>query len=115
MAAPLLGHLDPEFLLVLADIQRLLRDVFQTKNDLTLAISGTGTAAMEAALSNLIEPGDPILACIQGYFGERLAEMAGRYGAQVTRLECPGAKCRSIGHRCTASPLPGQARHPGPR
>jgi alanine-glyoxylate transaminase/serine-glyoxylate transaminase/serine-pyruvate transaminase len=89
MAAPLLGHLDPEFLLVLADIQILLRDVFQTKNDLTLAISGTGTAAMEAALSNLIEPGDPILACIQGYFGERLAEMAGRYGAQVTRLEVP--------------------------
>jgi len=89
MATPLLGHLDPEFLSVLADIRAMLRAVFQTKNDLTLAISGTGTAAMEAALSNLIEPGDAMLACIQGYFGERLAEMGGRYGAQVARLEVP--------------------------
>ncbi len=89
MATPLLGHLDPDFLSTLAEIQLMLRAVFQTKNELTLAISGTGTAAMEAALSNLIEPGDAMLACIQGYFGERLAEMGGRYGAQVARLEAP--------------------------
>jgi alanine-glyoxylate transaminase/serine-glyoxylate transaminase/serine-pyruvate transaminase len=89
MARPLLGHLDPDFLPVLTDIQAMLRQVFRTKNDLTLAVSGTGTAAMEAALSNLIQPGDPVLACVQGYFGERLAEMARRYGARVERLEVP--------------------------
>ena len=89
MATPLLGHLDPDFLAVLADIQTILKTVFRTKNDLTLAVSGTGTAAMEAALSNLIEPGDTMLACVQGYFGDRLAEMGRRYGARVERLEAP--------------------------
>src|SRR3972149_1198298 len=89
MATPLLGHLDPDFLSILADIQAMLKTVFQTKNDLTLAVSGTGTAAMEAALSNLIEPDDTMLACIQGYFGDRLAEMGRRYGARVERLEVP--------------------------
>ncbi len=89
MATPLVGHLDPDFLSILADIRSMLRTVFQTENELTLAVSGTGTAAMEAALSNLIEPGDSMLACIQGYFGERLAEMGRRYGAAVERLEVP--------------------------
>ena len=89
MATPLLGHLDPDFLAVLGDIQTMLKTVFQTKNDLTLAVSGTGTAAMEAALSNLIEPQDAMLACVQGYFGDRLAEMGRRYGARVERLEAP--------------------------
>lgn len=89
MATPLVGHLDPDFLAILADIRSMLRTVFRTQNELTLAVSGTGTAAMEAALSNLIEPGDGMLACIQGYFGERLAEMGRRYGARVERLEVP--------------------------
>jgi len=89
MATPLLGHLDPDFLSVLADIRGMLKTVFRTTNDLTLAVSGTGTAAMEAALSNLIEPGDVMLACVQGYFGARLAEMGRRYGAQVGHLEVP--------------------------
>jgi alanine-glyoxylate transaminase/serine-glyoxylate transaminase/serine-pyruvate transaminase len=87
MATPLVGHLDPDFLSILAEIRSMLRVVFQTENELTLAVSGTGTAAMEAALSNLIEPGDSMLACVHGYFGERLAEMGRRYGAQVERLE----------------------------
>ncbi|MBF8257437.1 MAG: Alanine--glyoxylate aminotransferase [Anaerolineales bacterium] len=87
MATPLIGHLDPEFLTILAEIRSMLQTVFQTENELTLAVSGTGTAAMEAALSNLLEPGDSMLACVQGYFGERLAEMGRRYGAHVERLE----------------------------
>ena len=87
MATPLVGHLDPDFLAILAEIRSMLRGVFQTENELTLAISGTGTAAMEAALSNLLEPGESMLACVQGYFGQRLAEMGRRYGANVELLE----------------------------
>jgi alanine-glyoxylate transaminase / serine-glyoxylate transaminase / serine-pyruvate transaminase len=89
MATPLLGHLDPEYLVLMDEIQQLLRQVFQTENELTLAISGTGTAGMEAALCNFIEPGDRVLVAVIGFFGERMAEMAGRYGARVDRLEQP--------------------------
>ncbi len=89
MASPTLGHLDPELLRVFSEEQELLRYVFQTRNEWTFALSGTGTAGMEAALANLIEPGDSVLACVHGYFGGRLAEMASRLGAQVDRIERP--------------------------
>jgi alanine-glyoxylate transaminase/serine-glyoxylate transaminase/serine-pyruvate transaminase len=89
LAAPMVGHLDPEFMVILSDIQTLLRMAFQTENPLTLAVSGTGTSAMEAALANLVEPGEPVLACVQGFFGDRLAEIARRVGGDVQRLEMP--------------------------
>ncbi len=89
MAAPLVGHLDPDFIAIMDEVQELLRFVFQTGNELTLPISGTGSAAMEAALCNFIEPGDNVLVAVKGYFGERLCDMASRYGAQVDRLERP--------------------------
>ncbi len=89
MATPLVGHLDPQFLALMDEVQHLLRYVFQTSNELTVPISGTGSAGMEAALCNLIEAGDRVLVCINGYFGERMYDMAGRYGAQVDRLERP--------------------------
>lgn len=89
MATPLLGHLDPEFLTIMDEEQQLLRTVFQTQNELTLSIPGTGSAGMEAALCNFIEPGDRILVGVMGFFGERLCEVAARYGAQVDRLERP--------------------------
>ena len=89
MAQPLLGHLDPQFLALMDEVQQLLRYVFQTQNELTIPVSGTGSAGMEAALCNFIEPGDRVLVAINGYFGERMVDMAGRYGAQVDRLECP--------------------------
>lgn len=89
MTAPTLGHLDPELLRLYAEEQELLRYVFQTKNEWTFALSGTGTAGMEAALANLIEPGDAVLACVHGYFGARLAEMAARLGATVDKIEKP--------------------------
>jgi alanine-glyoxylate transaminase/serine-glyoxylate transaminase/serine-pyruvate transaminase len=89
MNTPVVGHLDPDFLAILSDVKALLRFIFQTDNDLTLAVPGTGTSGMDAALSNIIEPGDPMLACVSGYFGERLAEMGRRYGAQVDVTECP--------------------------
>ncbi len=89
MAMPLVGHLDPYFLKVMDHTQALLRYVFETENRLTIPVSGTGSAGMEAAVANLIEPGDHALICINGYFGLRLADMAGRYGAQVTTLTRP--------------------------
>jgi alanine-glyoxylate transaminase / serine-glyoxylate transaminase / serine-pyruvate transaminase len=89
LSAPTLGHLDPELLKIYAEEQELLRYVFQTGNEWTFALSGTGTSGMEAALANMIEPGEDVLCCIHGYFGERLAEIAARQGAQVERLQRP--------------------------
>ncbi len=89
MSAPVIGHLDPEFLNIMNETQQLLRYVFQTKNELTIPISGTGSAGMEAALCNFIEPGDNVLIAVIGYFGERMVEMARRYGANVDRLDKP--------------------------
>lgn len=89
MSAPLVGHLDPEFLQLMNEVQELLRFLFQTENELTIPISGTGSAGMEASLCNFIEPGDRVLVAVNGYFGERLCTMAQRYGAEVDRLEKP--------------------------
>jgi alanine-glyoxylate transaminase/serine-glyoxylate transaminase/serine-pyruvate transaminase len=89
MSTPVIGHLDPEFLNIMNETQQLLRYVFQTQNELTIPISGTGSAGMEAALCNFIEPGDNVLIAVMGYFGERMVEMARRYGANVDRLDKP--------------------------
>lgn len=89
MGTPLLGHLDPKFLEIMDKTQEMLRYVFQTNNRLTIPISGTGSAAMEASMANLIEPGDKVLICINGYFGTRLADMAQRYGAEVETIVRP--------------------------
>jgi alanine-glyoxylate transaminase/serine-glyoxylate transaminase/serine-pyruvate transaminase len=89
LSNPPVGHLDPYLLELFTEEQRLLRAIFKTGNDWTFALSGTGTSGMEAALANLIEPGDRMLVAINGYFGARLAEIAGRLGAQVDRMECP--------------------------
>jgi alanine-glyoxylate transaminase/serine-glyoxylate transaminase/serine-pyruvate transaminase len=89
LAHPLLGHLDPQFVNLMKEVQDLLRYVFQTNNSMTLPISGTGSAAMESTMANFIEPGDTILIGVNGYFGERLCDMASRYGAVVHRLDKP--------------------------
>lgn len=89
LAMPVIGHLDPAFLHIMDGVQEMLRDIFQTKNKLTIPVSGTGSAGMEAALSNFIEPGDRVLIGVIGYFGERMVDMAGRYGATVDRIEVP--------------------------
>jgi len=89
MATPLVGHLDPQFLELMNEVQHMLRYLFQTQNELTIPVSGTGSAGMEAALCNFIVPGDRVLVCVMGYFGERMVEIAGRYGAQVDRLDRP--------------------------
>jgi len=87
LSMPVIGHLDPAFLAVMDDVKDLLRYVFQTENEFTIPVSGTGSSAMEAALSNFIEPGDRVLIGVIGYFGERMVEMASRYGATVDRID----------------------------
>lgn len=89
LSQTMLSHLDPVFIRVMDDVQDGLRNVFRTKSPLTLPISGTGTAGMEAAMVNMIEPGDSVLVCTAGYFADRMAEIAGRAGGQVHRLEAP--------------------------
>jgi alanine-glyoxylate transaminase/serine-glyoxylate transaminase/serine-pyruvate transaminase len=92
MTTPLLGHLDPQFLQIMTETQELLRLVFRTANRLTIPISATGTAGMEACVLNLIEPGDKMVVCTAGYFANRMAEIAERAGAQLTRVENPWGK-----------------------
>src|SRR5690349_7322984 len=89
LSAPTVGHLDPELLALYAEEQDLLRTVFQTENEWTFALSGTGTSGMEAALVNLVEPSDEVLIAIHGYFGERLADIATRLGGRVDRITRP--------------------------
>lgn len=89
MTAPMIGHLDPYFLQIMDKTQKLLRYVFQTQNRVTIPISGTGSAGMEASLANVIEDDTPVLVCTNGYFGNRLAEMAGRYRADLSTLNRP--------------------------
>ncbi|MBE9005352.1 alanine--glyoxylate aminotransferase family protein [Fortiea sp. LEGE XX443] len=91
-----LGHLDPDFLALMDEIQSLLRYVWQTNNPLTIAVSGTGSAAMEATIANAIEPGDVILIGVAGYFGHRLVDMAGRYGADVRTITKPWGQVFSL-------------------
>ena len=87
LSRPTIGHLDPAFMEVLNDVRELLQYTFQTKNQLTMAMSGTGSSGMETCIANLIEPGDNMLVCVNGVFGTRMADVAGRYGANVSTVE----------------------------
>ena len=87
MARPTLGHLDPQFLAVMDDIADRLRRVYGTENRMTFPVSGTGSAAMETAMVNVVEPGDVVIVGVNGVFGGRLAEMARRQGAEVVEVE----------------------------
>jgi alanine-glyoxylate transaminase/serine-glyoxylate transaminase/serine-pyruvate transaminase len=84
---PLLGHLDPDFLEVLDETCDRLRTVFRTDNELTLPISGTGSAGMEAAFVNVVGAGDTVVVGVNGVFGERMCDVASRCGAEVVRVD----------------------------
>ncbi len=84
-----IGHLDKAYLQLMDEVQSLMRYAWQTDNRMTLPVSGTGSAAMEATLANTVEAGDKVLVCVNGYFGHRLTDMAGRYGAQVSQINRP--------------------------
>lgn len=87
MATPLIGHLDPEFIVIMDETKELLRYLFQTENELTIPISGTGSAGMETCFCNLLEPDDEVIVCVNGVFGQRMCDVADRCGAKVTRVE----------------------------
>ncbi|MFT4638488.1 MAG: alanine-glyoxylate transaminase/serine-glyoxylate transaminase/serine-pyruvate transaminase [Verrucomicrobiales bacterium] len=89
LAAPTLGHLDPEYLAIMDETRDLLRQVFKTKNDLTMAVSGTGSAGMEAVVVNLVEPGDETIVCVNGVFGGRMKDVMERARATVHAVEVP--------------------------
>ena len=86
MMAPMIGYLDPDFMTIMDEVSDLLKRVFQTEESVTFALSGTGSAGMEAGLSSLLEPDDTVIMCVYGYFCERMVEMATRVGANVVPL-----------------------------
>ncbi|UCH64221.1 MAG: alanine--glyoxylate aminotransferase family protein [Fidelibacterota bacterium] len=92
LSRPTVGHLDPAFMQILHDIRELLQYTFQTRNELTLTMSGSGSAGMEACVVNLIEPGDPMLVCVNGVFSRRMADVAQRCGADVSIIEVEWGK-----------------------
>ena len=83
MSAPCIGHLDPRFLSIMDETQSLLRALFQTKNDLTIPVSGTGSAGMEACFANLVEQGDEVVVCVNGVFGTRMSDIVNRLGGEL--------------------------------
>ncbi|MFC6614508.1 pyridoxal-phosphate-dependent aminotransferase family protein [Halopenitus salinus] len=89
MSTPLVGHLDPSFIEIMDEVQELMRYTFRTDNRWTIPVSGTGSASMEAAIGNLVEPGDTMLVPTNGYFGGRMASMARRAGGEVVEVDAP--------------------------
>jgi len=89
LAAPTIGHLDPEYLKIMDNQRELLKQVFRTRNELTLAMPGTGSAGMETCVVNLVEPGDEMVVCVNGVFGTRMTDVARRCGAEVHVVEAP--------------------------
>jgi alanine-glyoxylate transaminase/serine-glyoxylate transaminase/serine-pyruvate transaminase len=87
IGAPCIGHLDPYFLAAMNEVQELLRFLFQTENELTIPVSGTGSAGMEACFVNLVEPGDEVAVCVNGVFGTRMADIVNRIGGKLIRID----------------------------
>jgi alanine-glyoxylate transaminase/serine-glyoxylate transaminase/serine-pyruvate transaminase len=89
MSKPMVGHLDPVFVKIMDEIKAMLRQVFQTGNEMTFPVSGTGSAGMEFCFVNLIEPGDTVVIGVNGVFGTRMCDVAARCGATVVKVEAP--------------------------
>jgi len=92
MATPLVGHMDPQFIRIMDTTKEMLRLLFKTENDLTFAISGTGSAGMETCFVNLLEPGDEAIVCVNGVFGNRMCDIVERCGARLIRVDAPWGK-----------------------
>ena len=103
LSLPTVGHLDPAFLAAMDEVHEMLRVVCGTRNELTIAMSGTGSAGMETCFVNLVEPGDAVLVGVNGVFGTRMAEVARRCGAEVTTCEAQWGRAFDVGElRCAA-------------
>src|SRR5437879_3892043 len=105
MSKPIVGYLDPYCFQVIEEIQDELRKVFGTRNEITFPISGTGSAGMETAVANFAEPGEKCAVFVNGFFSERICEMARRQGAQVVRLEKPWGEVFSDAEARAASAI----------
>src|ERR1700722_14216965 len=106
LAGPVLGHLDPQFLALLDCTNDRLRQVFATSNRLTLPVSGTGSAGMEASFVNFVRSGDPVVVGVNGVFGERMCEVASRHGAEVVRVEAEWGEPIDPDRLLSAHPAP---------
>ncbi|GAA2161528.1 alanine-glyoxylate aminotransferase [Humibacillus xanthopallidus] len=106
LASPLLGHLDPDFLAIMDETCDLLRYVWGTDNRRTLPLSATGSAGMEAAFVNTVEPGDVVVVAVNGLFGERMVDVAGRHGAEVVRVDHEWGRPVDVERVVTAHPSP---------
>src|ERR1700730_17021127 len=89
LASPLVGHVDPWFTEFMGGVQELMCRVFQTKNQLTMPLSASGSGGIEASVVNVLEPGDEAIVCVNGIFSARMAEIAERTGAKVHRISAP--------------------------
>ena len=89
MASPMIGHLDPQFIVIMDEVKEMLRNLFKTGNNLTFAISATGSAGMETCFINLLEPGDTAIVCVNGVFGARMCDIVERCGAKLVRVDAP--------------------------
>jgi alanine-glyoxylate transaminase/serine-glyoxylate transaminase/serine-pyruvate transaminase len=87
LAQPTIGHLDPEFIRLMDETKVLLQYAFQTKNQMTFPVSAPGSAGMECALVNTLEPGDKAIVCINGVFGGRMKDIVGRIGCTAIVVE----------------------------
>ncbi|MFE1166697.1 pyridoxal-phosphate-dependent aminotransferase family protein [Nocardiopsis sp. NPDC058789] len=106
LAAPLLGHLDPEFITLLERTCERLRSLWGTENPLTLPLSGTGSLGMETAFANTVRSGDVVVVAVNGLFGERMCEVAGRYGAEVVRVDHEWGRPVDVQRVLDAHPAP---------
>lgn len=95
LAAPTIGHLDPQYLRIMDETRSMIREVFSTTNEMTMATSGTGSAGMEMCVVNLIEPGDEMIVCVNGVFGTRMRDVAERAGPPSTPSSRTGARSSS--------------------
>ena len=92
MMQNMIGYLDPDYVVMLEQVSNLLGEVFQTGEAATMALSGTGSSGMEAGFTSILEPGDTVIICIYGFFGERMVDMATRVGANVVALRSEWGK-----------------------
>ncbi|HXH68138.1 MAG TPA: hypothetical protein VNI81_13120, partial [Candidatus Limnocylindrales bacterium] len=89
LAAPIVGHLDPFFKTCMNETQELMRQVFQTTNRVTMPMSASGSGGIETAIVNTLEPSDEAIVCVNGYFSERMFEVASRTQSHITKVEAP--------------------------
>ncbi len=107
MSAPCIGHLDPYFLSMMNEAQKLLRYLFQTENAMTIPVSGTGSAGMETCFVNLVEPEDEVVVCVNGVFGTRMSDIVNRIGGNLIRVD--GEWGRTIDPQAVKNAIKGRA------